>query len=50
MYLTNTTSMISGSERSEIVAVELLDESPVDSGKNESEIHLKVQALQYQVW
>ena len=34
---------------SEIVVVELLSESPVDSEKNESEIQLKVQALQYQV-
>ena len=32
----------------EIIAVELLGESPVDSEKNESESMLKQQALQYQ--
>ena len=32
---------------SEIVAVELLGESPVDSEKNNSESMLKQQALQY---
>ena len=38
-----------GSEVSEFVEFELLSESSVESEKNESESHLKVQALQYQV-
>ena len=38
-----------GSEVSEFVEFELLSESLVESEKNESESHLKVQALQYQV-